>query len=192
MPPLPPPSTVTVHAPTPPETPVQTGSEEPPPRLHFVYASAAVSAVPLTPPASEYSSDAENTTATAVAAASAVGDGGRTDGRTGYDDARVEYCVVRLRDDGGDAYDQLQLTPANDSHAAPDDEDDDEDDDGRDNKTAAKPAARETRVTNAGQKGGCTSIWTERSFADPSHIWVGGAAEDPKFTRTLKTKKNLE
>lgn len=65
MPPLPPPSTVTLAAPTPPETPVGPGTGEVTPQ--FVYVSAAVSAAPLTPPASEYSSDAENTAADAAA-----------------------------------------------------------------------------------------------------------------------------
>lgn len=59
LPPLPPPSTVTLAAPTPPETPVGSGAGDGSPQ--FVYVSAAVSAAPLTPPASEYSSDAENT-----------------------------------------------------------------------------------------------------------------------------------
>lgn len=59
MPPLPPPSTVTLAAPTPPETPAGSGAGDGSPQ--FVYVSAAVSAAPLTPPASEYSSDAENT-----------------------------------------------------------------------------------------------------------------------------------
>ncbi|VVC27777.1 Zinc finger C2H2-type,Zinc finger, RING/FYVE/PHD-type [Cinara cedri] len=61
LPPLPPPSTVTLAAPTPPETPVGSGAGDGSPQ--FVYVSAAVSAAPLTPPASEYSSDAENTAA---------------------------------------------------------------------------------------------------------------------------------
>ncbi|XP_050422886.1 protein snail homolog Sna [Adelges cooleyi] len=58
LPPLPPPSTVTLAAPTPPETPagVVDGA---PPSPQFIYVSAV--SVPLTPPASEYSSDAENT-----------------------------------------------------------------------------------------------------------------------------------
>lgn len=62
LPPLPPPSMVTVAAPTPPETPLCSGvGDGAPPSPQFVYVSTAVAAAPLTPPASEYSSDAENT-----------------------------------------------------------------------------------------------------------------------------------
>lgn len=38
-------------------------SDDTPPSPQFVYVSTGVSAAPLTPPASEYSSDAENTSA---------------------------------------------------------------------------------------------------------------------------------
>ncbi|XP_050541456.1 protein snail homolog Sna-like isoform X2 [Daktulosphaira vitifoliae] len=58
LPPLPPPSTVTIAVPTPPETPVAVGDSAPQ-SPQFVYVSAV--SIPLTPPTSEYSSDAENT-----------------------------------------------------------------------------------------------------------------------------------
>lgn len=73
LPPLPPPSTVTVAAPTPPETPLgSAGSDGAPASPQFVYVTTAVSTGPLTPPASEYSSDAENTPTDATGPNNAV------------------------------------------------------------------------------------------------------------------------
>lgn len=107
LPPLPPPSTVTMAAPTPPETPlgsvVGDGGPQSP---QFVYVTAAVSAAPLTPPASENSSDAENTpvdaggtqgnpAAVMVATATAT--------TTVY--SLIDYVIERS--DGGGAYDPL-------------------------------------------------------------------------------------
>lgn len=102
LPPLPPPSTVTVAAPTPPETPAGPGDVDgTPPSPQFVYVSAAVSAAPLTPPASEYSSDAENTPADATgpnadAAAAATVAGTATTTVYGL----IDYVIERSAGDG--------------------------------------------------------------------------------------------
>ncbi|XP_060848151.1 transcriptional repressor scratch 2 [Rhopalosiphum padi] len=106
LPPLPPPSTVTIAAPTPPETPLGSGvGDGCPASPQFVYVSAAVSAAPLTPPASEYSSDAENIPADAgsgTSNASAVVVATATATTTVY--SLIDYVIERS--DGG-AYDPL-------------------------------------------------------------------------------------
>ncbi|XP_027842588.1 transcriptional repressor scratch 2-like [Aphis gossypii] len=106
LPPLPPPSTVTIAAPTPPETPLGPGANDGcPASPQFVYVSAGVSAAPLTPPASEYSSDAENIpadTGSGTSNASAVVVATATATTTVY--SLIDYVIERS--DGG-SYDPL-------------------------------------------------------------------------------------
>jgi len=89
-----------VAAPTPPETPVSPGDGGGPPSPQFVYVSAAVSAAPLTPPASEYSSDPENAPPADAAgpAVPAVGTVTAADAATVY--GLIDYVIEQSAADG--------------------------------------------------------------------------------------------
>lgn len=109
---------VTVAAPTPPETPLCSGVDDGATLSpQFVYVSTDVEAGPLTPPASEYSSDAENTptdangpntaatmvgaTATTVGATATTIDATATATTTVY--GLIDYVIER----SGGIYDPL-------------------------------------------------------------------------------------
>lgn len=144
---------MTVHAPTPPETPLRQTADDAPPSPQFVYVSAAVSAAPLTPPASEYSSDAENASvdaaaATAVTAAAAA---------VAVTAATVKYDALPTKN-----LDAVAAMDDNDDDGDDDDDDDDgggdngseDDDSGEDNVVSAKTATRVPVVHSAARHKG--------------------------------------